>query len=61
MMIQANSEEELLKVEMRSLQAKITCLQQLIVELLVKNQQLREALGDTPARTLRAKAERALA
>ena len=45
MMIQANSEEELLKVEMRSLQAKITGLQQLIVELLVKNQQLREALG----------------
>ena len=46
MMIQASSEEELLKKEMSSLQAKITGLQQLIVELLVKNQQLREALGD---------------
>jgi hypothetical protein len=44
-MIQASSEEELLKKEMSSLQAKITGLQQLIVELLVKNQQLRQALG----------------
>ena len=47
MMIQTSSEEELLKKEMSSLQAKITGLQQLIVELLVKNQQLRQALGDS--------------
>ena len=46
MMIQASPEEELLKKEMSSLQAKITGLQQLIVELLVKNQHLRQALGD---------------
>jgi len=45
MMIQSSSEEELLKMEMSSLQVKITGLQQLIVELLVKNQQLRQALG----------------
>jgi hypothetical protein len=46
MMIQASSEEELLKEQVSLLQAKIACLQQLIAELLLKNQQLREALGD---------------
>ena len=46
MMIQTSSEEELLKEEMSLLQAKIVCLQQLISELLLKNQRLREALGD---------------
>lgn len=46
MMIRASSEEELLKEEVSLLQAKIACLQQLIAELLLKNQQLREALGD---------------
>ncbi len=46
MMIRASSEEELLKGEVSLLQAKIACLQQLIAELLLKNQQLREALGD---------------
>jgi hypothetical protein len=46
MMIRASSEEELLKEEMSLLQAKICGLQQLIAELLLKNQQLREALAD---------------
>jgi hypothetical protein len=46
MMIQTSSEEELLKEQVSLLQAKIACLQQLIAELLLKNQQLREALGD---------------
>jgi hypothetical protein len=45
-MIRASSEEELVKEEVSLLQAKIACLQQLIAELLLKNQQLREALGD---------------
>jgi len=46
MMIQASSEEQLLKEDASFLQAKIACLQQLIAELLLKNQKLREALGD---------------
>jgi hypothetical protein len=46
MMIQASSEEELLKEQVSLLEAKIACLQQLIAELLLKNQQLREALGN---------------
>jgi hypothetical protein len=46
MMIRAGSEKELLREEVSLLQAKIACLQQLIAELLLKNQQLREALGD---------------
>ena len=46
MMIRASSEEELLKEEVSLLQAKIASLQQLIAELLLKNQRLREALGD---------------
>jgi hypothetical protein len=46
MIIQTSSEEELLKEQVSLLQAKIACLQQLIAELLLKNQQLREALGD---------------
>jgi hypothetical protein len=46
MMIQASLEEELSKKEVSFLQEKIACLQQLIAELLLKNQQLREALGD---------------
>jgi hypothetical protein len=45
-MIQASSEEEVSKEEMSLLQAKIACLQQLISELLLKNQRLREALVD---------------
>ena len=45
-MIRASSEEDLLKDEVSLLQAKIACLQQLIAELLLKNQRLREALGD---------------
>ena len=49
MMKRASSEEELLKEEMSLLQAKIGGLQELIVELLVKNQQLREALADRKA------------
>jgi hypothetical protein len=40
-----SSGEELLKEEESLLQAKIACLQQLIAELLLKNQQLREALA----------------
>jgi hypothetical protein len=44
-MIRASSEEELMKEEVSLLQAKIAWLQQLIAELLLKNQQLREALG----------------
>jgi hypothetical protein len=46
MMIRASSEEELLKEEVSLLQAKIASLQRLIAELLLKNQQLREVLGD---------------
>jgi hypothetical protein len=46
MMSQSNLEEKLLKEEMSLLQAKIAYLQQLITELLLKNQRLREALGD---------------
>ena len=45
MMIRASSEEELLQEKVSLLQVKITCLQQLIAELLLKNQQLRDALG----------------
>lgn len=45
-MIQATSEEELLKEEVGMLKAIIARLQQLVCELLLKNQQLREALGD---------------
>jgi hypothetical protein len=47
MMIRESSKEELLKEEVSLLRAKITCLQQLIAELLLKNQQLRGALGDS--------------
>ncbi len=46
MMIRAISEEEWLQGEVSLLQAKIGGLQQLIAELLLKNQQLREALAD---------------
>ena len=45
-MIRASAEEELLKEEVSLLQAKIACLQQIIAELLLKNQRLREPLGD---------------
>ena len=45
-MIRENPEEKLLQEEMSLLQAKIGCLQQLIAELLLKNEQLRDALGD---------------
>jgi hypothetical protein len=44
MMIHASSEEESLEEEVKLLRAKIGCLQRLIAELLLKNQQLREAL-----------------
>ena len=47
MMIRASSEEELLKEEVSLLQAKIASLKRLIAELLLKNQQLRGALGDS--------------
>ncbi|WP_188552633.1 hypothetical protein [Edaphobacter dinghuensis] len=43
MTIRAPSQEELLKEEMGLLQAKIACLEQLVAELLLKNQQLRGA------------------
>jgi hypothetical protein len=46
MMIRASSEEELLKEKVSLLQAEIGCLQQLIAELILKNQQLRGASGD---------------
>jgi len=46
MMIRATLEEELSKEEVSLLQAKIASLQRLIAELLLKNQQLREVLGD---------------
>jgi hypothetical protein len=49
MMIRASSGEELLKEEVSSLQAKIGGLEELIVELLLKNQQLRKALADGKA------------
>lgn len=49
MMIRASSEEQSLKEEVNSLQTKIGGLQQLIAELLLKNQQLREALADGKA------------
>jgi predicted transcriptional regulator len=47
MMNRANSEEESLKEEVSSLQAKIGGLEELIAELLLKNQQLRKALALT--------------
>ena len=43
MMIRTSSEKGASKEELK---AKIACLQQLIAELLLKNQQLREALGN---------------
>lgn len=46
MITRASSEEELSKEEVSLLQAKTARLQQLIAELLLKNQQLRNALGD---------------
>jgi hypothetical protein len=49
MITPAGSEAELLKEEVSLLQAKVGSLQQLVVELLLKNQQLREALGDRKA------------
>jgi hypothetical protein len=49
MMIRASSEEELLKEEVSSLQAKIGGLEELIAELLPKNQQLCKALADRKA------------
>jgi predicted nucleic acid-binding Zn-ribbon protein len=49
MMNRANSEEESLKEEVSSLQAKIGGLEELIAELLLKNQQLRKALADGKA------------
>jgi prefoldin subunit 5 len=45
MMIRASSEGEPLKEEVTMLQAKIARLQQLIAELLMENQKLREATG----------------
>ncbi len=45
-MIHASSEEESLEEEVKLLRVKISGLQQLIAELLLKNQQLREALGE---------------
>jgi hypothetical protein len=48
-MIRASSEEEWLKGELSFLQVKIGHLQQLIAELLLKNQQLREGLADRKA------------
>ena len=55
MMIRASSEQELLREEVSLLHAKIACLQQLISELLLKNQQLREVLEtekrNTPCRS----------
>jgi hypothetical protein len=53
MMIRASSEEELLQEKVSLLQVKITCLQQLIAELLLKNQRLRDALGDRAEYKLR--------
>jgi len=47
MIIQQGSEKEGLNGEVSSLQAEIACLQQLVAELLLKNQQLREASADT--------------
>ena len=49
MLLRASSGEELLKEEVSSLQAKIGGLEELIVELLLKNQQLRKALADGKA------------
>ncbi len=49
MMIRASSEEECLKEEANLLREKIGCLQQLIAELLLKNQQLRDALDEREA------------
>jgi hypothetical protein len=49
MMIRASSEEEWLKGEVGLLQAKIGGLQHLVAELLLKNQQLRQALADRKA------------
>lgn len=46
MMIRESSEEERLKDEVNLLREKIGCLQQLIAELLLKNQQLRDASGE---------------
>ncbi|HEY4380091.1 MAG TPA: hypothetical protein VGN01_07070 [Acidobacteriaceae bacterium] len=47
MMIRASLNVESLQEEVSLLQAKIAYLQQLVAELLLKNQQLREASGDT--------------
>jgi hypothetical protein len=49
MMIRASTEEELLKQEVSSLQAKIGGLEELVAELLLKNQRLRKALADGKA------------
>jgi hypothetical protein len=49
MTIRASSEEEWLKEEVSSLQAKIGGLEELIAELLLKNQHLRKALADEKA------------
>jgi hypothetical protein len=53
MMIRTSSEEELLQEKVSLLQVKITCLQQLIAELLLKNQRLRDASGDRAEYKLR--------
>jgi hypothetical protein len=45
-MVRVNSQPDVLSQEARLLHAKIGGLQELIAELLLKNQQLREALGD---------------
>jgi hypothetical protein len=46
MVIGACSEEKLFKVRVSSLLAEVGRLQQIIAELLQKNQELREALAD---------------
>jgi hypothetical protein len=45
----SNSEPELLEEELSVLRTRVGCLQMLIAELLLKNQQLREALAERRA------------
>jgi len=45
-MVRASSQEELLNEEVSLLRKKIAGLQKLVAELLLKNQLLREAIGD---------------
>lgn len=44
MMMPIHPESEALQEEVRSLEAQVACLHQLVADLLVKNQHLREAL-----------------